>query len=66
MSIKKLLPAIAIALCIATSVFAPETSEARHHRKVVYKTKRVHHRHRVGLRHVGRGTRTTVKVKTVH
>ncbi len=66
MTIKTILPAIALAFGIAAGICAPETASGRNRQKVVYKHKRVHHKHRVGLRHIGRGTKTTNKVKVEH
>jgi hypothetical protein len=65
MSIRKTFTAILLAAGIALTIAVPEPAYARH-RKVVVKHKRKHHRHVVGLKHIGRGTKHKTTVKTSH
>lgn len=63
MSIQKIIIATLVALGFGLAV--PTESSARR-RKVVVKRKVIHHRHRVGLRHVGRGTKVKTETKITH
>lgn len=65
MNIRKLLTLCLLATGLALGIGVPEQSSAKD-RKVVVKHKRKHHRHRVGLKHVGRGTKRKTVVKTSH
>jgi hypothetical protein len=65
MSLRKFLTAGLIAAGIALTVAVPEPAYAKH-RKVVVKHKHKYHKHKVGLKHIGRGTKHKNVVKTSH
>ncbi len=65
MNIRNIITTCLLAAGLAFSVCVPQPAEART-KKVVYKKKHKHHRHAVGLRHIGRGSKTKTVVKTSH
>ena len=64
MDIRKIIISCFIAIGL-TSGFVATPAVAKD-RKVVMKKKHKRHRHKVGLRHIGRGTKHKTVVKTSH
>lgn len=62
MSLRKIFTACVLVAGITLTIVVPEPAYAKH-RKVVVKHKYKHHRHKVGLKHIGRGTKHKNVVK---
>lgn len=63
MNLRKTATAFLVAAGLAFGFSGVTPVEAKG-RKVVVKHKRKHHRHRVGIKHIGRGTKVKTTVKT--